>query len=317
MTEARYHRHNLIDWFSQEALARSKVAVIGAGAVGNEVIKNLALLGVGEIHIFDLDKIEEHNLTRSVLFRDSDIGQSKASVAARRAMELDGNVSATAVHGNFWDHLTLSELRTFDVLFCCVDNFEARIRCNNLCFLTGTDFVNTGIDSRSAVVELYPFSLSRTSGCLECNLPPTVYRRIAERYSCGHLRKVSFIERKVPTTIITSTAVASLAVSRGLRLGTSDVPPVAQRFYMDTITGSLTRTDLPRSEACMCCGQFIGVPPILRTRPEIEPLLEGGSGQATVVTSEPILVSYRIAGEQKEHVVLDRASAFSSDFRRR
>lgn len=62
MTDTRYHRHNLIDWFSQDALAKIKIAVIGAGAVGNEVIKNLALLGVGEVHIFDLDKIEEHNL---------------------------------------------------------------------------------------------------------------------------------------------------------------------------------------------------------------------------------------------------------------
>jgi molybdopterin/thiamine biosynthesis adenylyltransferase len=89
VTDARYHRHNLIDWFSQDALAKTKVAVIGAGAVGNEVIKNLALLGVGEIYVFDLDVIEEHNLTRSVLFRDADIGQPKAAVAAKRAMELD------------------------------------------------------------------------------------------------------------------------------------------------------------------------------------------------------------------------------------
>lgn len=44
MTE-RYSRHNLIDWFSRETLARTKSIVIGAGAVGNEVIKNLALLG--------------------------------------------------------------------------------------------------------------------------------------------------------------------------------------------------------------------------------------------------------------------------------
>ena len=224
MTDTRYHRHNLIDWFSQDALAKTKVAVIGAGAVGNEVIKNLALLGVGEIYVFDLDVIEEHNLTRSVLFRDADIGQSKAAVAAKRAMELDRNVSAVAVHGDFWSELTLSHLRSFDVVICCVDNFEARIRSNLLCYLAGVDFVNTGIDSRSASIELYPFSRSRQIGCLECNLPGSVYRRIAERYSCGHLRKVSFIERKIPTTIVTSTAVASLAVSLGLRLGASTRP---------------------------------------------------------------------------------------------
>ena len=75
-------------------MADLSIGVIGAGAVGNEVIKNLALLGVGEIYIFDLDKVEEHNLTRSVLFRDTDIGQSKSIVAAQRAMELDRGVSA-------------------------------------------------------------------------------------------------------------------------------------------------------------------------------------------------------------------------------
>ena len=105
MTDVRYNRHNLIDWLSQEGLARTKVAVVGAGAVGNEIIKNLALLGVGEMHIFDLDLIEEHNLTRSVLFRDRDIGRSKAEVAAQRAAELDPNVSAIPFHGDFWNSL--------------------------------------------------------------------------------------------------------------------------------------------------------------------------------------------------------------------
>ena len=194
------------------------------------MIKNLALLGVGEVHIFDLDNIEEHNLTRSVLFRPSDIGESKATVAAKRAMDLDPNITAIPYHGDFWTLLSLSDLRSFDVLFCCVDNFEARIRCNTLCYLAGVDFVNTGIDSRSAVVELYPFSQSRHGGCLECNMPLSVYHRIAQRYSCGYLRKVSFIERKIPTTIITSSAVASLAVSRGLRFGEAGDQAAPRRF---------------------------------------------------------------------------------------
>src|SRR4051794_28803994 len=127
MTE-RYHRHGLIDWFSQEAISRMTIAVIGAGAVGNEVIKNLALLGVGQLNIYDFDRVEEHNLTRSVLFRETDIGRSKAEVAAERAMAMDTNVSAQGFHGDFWRTLPLSTLRGLDVLFCCVDNFEARIR---------------------------------------------------------------------------------------------------------------------------------------------------------------------------------------------
>ena len=64
MDETRYARHALIDWFDQDRLRAARIAVIGAGAVGNEVVKNLALLGVGAIEIFDFDRIERHNLTR-------------------------------------------------------------------------------------------------------------------------------------------------------------------------------------------------------------------------------------------------------------
>jgi len=312
--DARYNRHNLIDWFSQEAIAKTKVAVVGAGAVGNEVIKNLALLGVGEINIFDLDLIEEHNLTRSVLFRDTDIGRSKAEVAAQRAAELDVNVSAIPFHGDFWNLLSLSQLRTFDVVFCCVDNFEARIRCNMLCYLVRVDFVNMGIDSRSALVEMFPFSQTLTAGCLECNLPPTVYRRIGERYSCGHLRKLSFIEKKIPTTIITSTVAGSLAVSFGLRLGAEENAATAKRIYIDTISGNLTRATLGRADGCACCGHFTGDPILITTQRSVGDLPEGLELDATITTSEPILVSYRIAGQEGENTVFRNASSFDGNF---
>ena len=314
MTDARYNRHNLIDWFSQDAVANTRVAVIGAGAVGNEVIKNLALLGVGGISIFDLDLIEEHNLTRSVLFRDTDIGQSKAKVAAQRASELDANVSPLSFHGDFWKYLSLSQLRTFDAVFCCVDNFEARIRCNTLCYLARVDFINMGIDSRSAVVEVFPFSRTLTAGCFECSLPPTVYRRISERYSCGYLRKLSFIEKKIPTTIITSTVAAGLAVSLGLRLGALEDEAMAKRFYIDTISGSSTRTALGRADGCVCCGRLPGEPYLVTSQRRVGALPPEIDLDATIVTSEPILASYRIAGEDAEHVVFKNASSFDSRF---
>ena len=63
-------------------MQNAKVLVIGAGALGNEVIKNLALMGVGYIFIVDFDKIEAANLSRSVLFREQDNNRSKAEVVA-------------------------------------------------------------------------------------------------------------------------------------------------------------------------------------------------------------------------------------------
>ena len=85
----RYARHRAIEGFSQEELQASRVAVIGAGAIGNEVVKNLCLLGVGAIDVYDFDTVELHNLTRSVLLREADIGRGKAASVARRAAELD------------------------------------------------------------------------------------------------------------------------------------------------------------------------------------------------------------------------------------
>src|SRR6187402_1819286 len=81
----RFHRFKLIGWWDQSRLSRARVLVCGAGALGNEIIKNLALLGVGNLFIADMDRVENSNLSRSVLFRESDNGAFKATAAARGA----------------------------------------------------------------------------------------------------------------------------------------------------------------------------------------------------------------------------------------
>ncbi|MGL4498296.1 MAG: HesA/MoeB/ThiF family protein, partial [Planktothrix sp.] len=87
--EGRYGRHYLIDWWNQTKLKNSRVLVAGSGALGNEVLKNLALVGVGKITIIDFDTVSITNLTRSVLFRESDVGLPKVEVARQRALEIN------------------------------------------------------------------------------------------------------------------------------------------------------------------------------------------------------------------------------------
>ena len=86
--EDRFARLRLIGWWDQERLARARVVVIGAGALGNEIVKNLALLGLRNVFVADRDQIENSNLSRSILFRERDCGRSKAVVAAERAAEI-------------------------------------------------------------------------------------------------------------------------------------------------------------------------------------------------------------------------------------
>ena len=176
----RYARHRAIEGFSQEDLQASRIAVIGAGAIGNEVVKNLCLLGVGAIDVFDFDTVELHNLTRSVLLREADVGRSKAASVAQRAAELDSAVKVTAVEGDVWETLRFAELGRYRCVIGALDNFEARLRVNQLCWIAGVDWINAAIDSRYVTVESFAFGPSPEEAgaappaCYECGLPPSV-----------------------------------------------------------------------------------------------------------------------------------------------
>ena len=78
----RYERLRLIRWWDQDRIRNARMLVLGAGALGNEVAKNLALIGAGKTYIVDFDKIETSNLTRSVLLCSGDVGQWKADATA-------------------------------------------------------------------------------------------------------------------------------------------------------------------------------------------------------------------------------------------
>src|SRR5438105_13416304 len=98
--EGRFARCELMSWWDQERLARARVLVIGAGALGNEILKNLALLGIGNVFVADLDTVANSNLSRSVLFRAEDCGQPKVDIACRRAKDMYPGLKTRAFHGN-------------------------------------------------------------------------------------------------------------------------------------------------------------------------------------------------------------------------
>jgi len=81
--EDRFSRLRLIPWWDQAKLAACKVLVIGAGALGNEILKNLVLLGFRRIVVVDSDRIDVSNLSRTILYRSEDVGEFKVNVAAR------------------------------------------------------------------------------------------------------------------------------------------------------------------------------------------------------------------------------------------
>jgi molybdopterin/thiamine biosynthesis adenylyltransferase len=142
-TEAfRYARHLLLEGWDQEALRDSTVVIVGVGALGCEIAKNLALAGVGTIHLVDMDIIEMSNLSRQLLFWENDRGRNKAVVAAEWISKANPDVRAEPHEGRFQD-LPNSLFEEADLILGGLDSFEARFQLNELAWRLGKAYIDS------------------------------------------------------------------------------------------------------------------------------------------------------------------------------
>lgn len=228
LVEDRYHRLRLIGWWDQQRLHDAVVIVAGAGALGNEALKNLALLGVGRLIVCDTDTIETSNLTRSVLFRLGDVGRHKAEVACERAMDINPDVTAVPVKGDLRFALGLGLFRRAHVVLGCLDNIAARVYLSRQAFRLGKPSVDAGLDHLNG--DVYTFS-PPDGPCYECRLKAADRAEFKRRQSCLKLTRKDVAAGKVPTaptiaaiasglqTQIAVRAIHGLPVPAGRRLG--------------------------------------------------------------------------------------------------
>jgi len=130
LQEDRFSRLRLIPWWDQEKIRATRVLVVGAGALGNEILKNLVLLGFQQIVIVDPDRIEESNLSRTILYRSEDVGQFKADVAARSVANICPGGHIRSLVGNVMHDCGLGLFAWSDLIFAGLDNREARLWIN-------------------------------------------------------------------------------------------------------------------------------------------------------------------------------------------
>lgn len=212
--EDRFHRFRLIEWWDQEKLAGARILVAGAGALGNEVLKNLALLGTGRVFVADMDDIETSNLSRAVLFRDGDEGRPKAETAARRARELYPPLRIRAARANVVHDLGLGLFRWADVVLGALDNREARLAINRASRRVNRTWIDGGIEQLSGIARVF-----RPGGpCYECTMTETDWKMLEMRHSCSLLNRQLMEFGKTATTPTTAAVVAGIQCQEALKL---------------------------------------------------------------------------------------------------
>ena len=204
-----------ISWWEKEKVRDAKVLVVGAGALGNEVIKNLSLMGVGHLFVIDFDTVEAANLSRSVLFRDGDSKRGKAEVVAARAKNLNPQLHVQYLHGNVTTQLGLGIIRRMDAVIGCLDNREARLALNRFCYWMNKPWVDGAIQELLGLMRVF---VPGRGACFECTLTESARRDLSMRYSCPLLARANILLGKVPTTPTIASIIGGMQAQEALKL---------------------------------------------------------------------------------------------------
>jgi molybdopterin/thiamine biosynthesis adenylyltransferase len=238
--EDRYARHRLIEGWNQDRIGQARVLVAGAGAIGNEVIKLLALLGFGRILIVDFDRVELSNLSRSQLFREADIGRPKAEAAAERAREINPAANVKSLHGDLRFDVGQGVLAAVDVAIGCLDNLDARLALNRACLQMNAPWLNGAIEVDVAEVSLFR---GGAGACFECAVSPEMWERRSKRYSCTGLRAVGS-DAPAPATAVAASIAAAYLVQEALHIiHAEDGSPKEGLGYGEKLTVNLKPYD--------------------------------------------------------------------------
>jgi len=187
--------------------------VVGAGALGNEILKNLALVGAGHIVIADFDQVEKSNLSRSILFRPHDIGLPKAAAAARGIREINDEIQVVPLEVDIEHGLGLGVVRRVDLVLAGLDNVGGRIAVNRLCRNAGKPWLDGGLHELDGLVRFFH---PDEGACYECGLSDRDYARESRRYSCQLLSQRAAADG-VPTSPTGAATIAAWQVQEALK----------------------------------------------------------------------------------------------------
>ena len=255
-------RH-LILWGSegQGRIRSSTVLLAGAGAIGNEVAKNLAMLGVGRILIVDRDRLEMSNVSRMIFFEPQYLGINKAELLARTIHAKYSFIETLAFRGEL-ERMPLKFFLDSDVIVCGLDNVVSRIYLAQICRKYSVPLVDGGVVGLNGRVHVY---IPPNDPCPICMFPPGQYSQMAGlRNPCD----APLEQDTVPSLATSISLVSSLLAQETIKviLGWKEYhekakwpevsgEPLRSVLFIDLKNNRFTPMQLKRGERCYVCGK--------------------------------------------------------------
>ena len=254
--EDRFSRFRLIPWWDQKKLQTARVLVVGAGALGNEILKNLALLGFERIVVVDLDRIEESNLSRAILFSSEDVGSFKAEAAARSLRRIAPQARVRSLVANVVQNCGLGLFAWSDVIIAGLDNREARLWINRCAWKMNRPWIDGAIEGINGVARVF---VAGAAPCYECTLGETDWKLLEQRMSCNLLLREANTEGKVATTPTISSVIGGIEVQEAVKL-LHGMPTLASSgFVFEGLNHTSYKVEYTANADCMSHFTFADV----------------------------------------------------------
>jgi len=232
----------------QQRLARARVLVIGAGALGTAALYYLAAAGVGTLGIADDDTLELHNLHRQILYTNDDIGRRKAEAAAERLAAFNPDISALPHPVRVTADNAVELINDYELVVDATDRLETKFLINDACARAGRPLVHAavlGFEARVAVFD------ARTGPCLRCLFPSLPEVPALTCSEAGVLGAITGITGSLQAL----EAIKWLLADNGDDSGSGLETLLGRLWLLDGRTLQTRVIDLPRDPQCRICGQ--------------------------------------------------------------
>jgi adenylyltransferase/sulfurtransferase len=314
----RFAIYKLMAHFREDIVRNGVIFVAGAGALGNEVLKNFALLGVGHLWFCDFDDIDRSNLAKSVLFRPRDIGRSKVEVAAERLADMDPDMNLVPLSADVRFDIGLGVFRRMDVLCSVVDSIDARVGFNRIAAALGMPWLDAGIGELSWRVTCWD---PPNGPCFECTMDDAMryQQHLAYAPSCAPMAEAIREMQRQPTSPLAAAMSGALLAQEALKLlhdVKMDEPPPqlvmphGSQFYFgggDPYLEVQVRRPTPDCEGHDYWGEVVEVPEFTADGTTVRELLQKGADLLDVDLNKVSLrIGYDLVVEKYCHACSTR-----------